>query len=52
MSPKLRAFRRQQGQYMGFIRGLKPSEKGRVRAVREKQGLLPAIRLASSLSRA
>jgi glycyl-tRNA synthetase beta subunit len=52
MSPKLRAFRRQQGKYMGFIRGLKSSEKARVRAVREKQGLLPAIRLAASLARA
>jgi hypothetical protein len=52
MSPKLRALRRQQGQYMGFVRGLKPSEKARVRATREKQGLQAAIRLASSLARA
>jgi hypothetical protein len=50
-SPKLRALRRMQGRYMGFVRGLKPSEKARVRAVREKKGLGPAIRLASSLGR-
>jgi hypothetical protein len=50
-SPKLRALRRMQGRYMGFVRRLKPAEKARVRAVREKKGLGPAIRLASSLVR-
>jgi hypothetical protein len=50
MSPKVRALRRLQGKYMGFVRGLKPAEKARVRAVREKQGLGAAIQLASSLA--
>ncbi|HYK42211.1 MAG TPA: hypothetical protein VE007_07445, partial [Thermoanaerobaculia bacterium] len=32
MSPKVRALRRLQGKYMGFVRGLKPAEKARVRS--------------------
>jgi len=51
MSPKVRALRRLQGKYMGFVRGLKPAEKARVRAVREKQGMGAAIQLASSLGK-
>ena len=51
LSPKVRALRRQQGQYMGLVRRLKPAEKSRVRAVREKKGLAAAIRLARSLGR-
>ena len=50
MSPKVRALRRLQGKYMGFVRGLKPAEKARVRSVREKQGMAAAISLASSLA--
>ena len=50
MSPKVRALRRLQGKYMGFVRGLKPAEKARVRSVREKQGMAAAIHLASSLA--
>ena len=49
MSPKVRALRKLQGKYMGFVRSLKPAEKSRVRAVREKQGMAAAIALASSL---
>ena len=37
---------------MGYVRRLKPAEKARVRAVREKQGMQAAIRLASSLAKA
>jgi hypothetical protein len=51
LSPKVRALRRRQGQYMGFVRRLKPADKARVRTVREKQGIVPAIRLAASLGR-
>jgi hypothetical protein len=51
LSPKVRALRRQQGQYMGLVRRLKESEKARIRAVREKKGLPAAIRLALSLGR-
>jgi hypothetical protein len=51
ISPKVRALRRLQGKYMGYVRRLKPAEKARVRAVREKQGMQAAIRLASSLGK-
>jgi hypothetical protein len=50
LSPKTLALRRQQGRYMGFVRRLKATEKARVRAVREKQGMEAAIRLASSFA--
>jgi hypothetical protein len=50
MSPRLRALRRLQGKYMGYVRRLKPAEKARVRALREKQGMAAAIRLASSMA--
>lgn len=49
LSPKTRALRRLQGKYMGYVRNLKASEKARVRAVREKQGIQAAIKLAASL---
>ena len=49
MSPRVRALRQQQGKYMGYVRRLKAAEKTRVRAVREKQGMEAAIRLAKSL---
>ena len=51
LSPRVRALRRQQGQYMGLVRRLKAGQKARVRAVREKKGLPAAIRLALSLGR-
>ena len=51
ISPKVRALRRLQGKYMGYVRRLKPAEKARVRAVREKEGMQAAIRLAASLAR-
>ena len=49
MSPRVLALRKLQGKYMGLVRGLKPAEKARVRAVREKQGMGAAIQLAASL---
>ena len=49
MSPKTRALRRLQGKYMGHVRNLKASDKARVKAVREKQGIGAAIKLAASL---
>ena len=51
LSPKVRALRRQQGEYMGLVRRLKPAEKARVRAVREKKGLVAAIRAARGMRR-
>jgi hypothetical protein len=49
LSPRVKALRRLQGKYMGYVRRLKAAEKSRVRAVREKQGMGAAIRLARSL---
>ena len=49
LSPKTRALRRMQGKYMGHVRNLKASEKARVKALREKQGIQAAIKLAASL---
>jgi hypothetical protein len=51
ISSKVRALRRLQGKYMGYVRRLKAAEKARVRTVREKQGMQAAIRLASSLAK-
>jgi len=51
LSPRVRALRRQQGEYMGLVRRLKPAEKTRVRAVREKKGLGAAIRAARAMRR-
>jgi hypothetical protein len=51
LSPKVRALRRLQGKYMGYVRRLKPAEKARVRSVREKQGMEAAIKLAQSLGK-
>ena len=50
MSPRVHALRQLQGKYMGYVRRLKPAEKARVRAVREKQGIEAAIRLAKSVA--
>lgn len=49
LSPKTRALRRLQGKYMGYVRSLKPAEKARVKALREKHGMQAAIKLAASL---
>jgi hypothetical protein len=49
LSSKTRALRRLQGKYMGYVRNLKAAEKARVRALREKQGIQAAIKLAASL---
>jgi hypothetical protein len=51
LSPKVRALRRLQGKYMGYVRRLKPAEKARVRSLREKQGMDAAIKLAQSLAK-
>jgi hypothetical protein len=51
LSPQVRALRRLQGRYMGFVRRLNAAGKARVKSVREKQGIEAAIRLASSLGK-
>ncbi len=51
ISPARRAALKLQGQYMGKIHSLKPAQKARVKALRARQGLAPALRLAERLSR-
>lgn len=50
-SARVRRLRKLQGRYMGYVRRLKAAQKARVRSLREKKGILPAIRLAASLAR-
>jgi len=49
LSPKRRAQLKLQGRYMGYLRGLKPKQKAEVRGIREKTGLVSAIRRAQQL---
>ena len=49
LSSKTRALRRLQGKYMGHVRNLRVADKARVKALRKKQGIGPAIKLAVSL---
>jgi hypothetical protein len=49
-TPKRRAQLRLQGAYMGFMRQLKPAQKVRVKAVKEKRGFEVAIRVAKRLA--
>ena len=51
LSAERRAALRQQGQYMGALRGLKPRQKARVKALRAAKGALAAIRLAKRLAK-
>ena len=41
---------RAQGQYMGYLRGLKPRQKARVKALRAAKGVRPAIAFARRLA--
>jgi hypothetical protein len=50
LSPKAHAALKLQGQYMGYMRQLKPAQKAIVRAVRAKSGTKPAIRKAQELA--
>lgn len=52
LSPKRRAALKLQGQYMGYLRGLKPRQQARVKALRAAKGVHGAIKLAKSLARA
>ncbi len=51
LSPRVRKLRRLQGRYMGYVRRLNAAQKAKVRAAREKSGMLSAIRLAASFAR-
>lgn len=50
LSADRRAALKLQGQYMGYIRSLKPREKVRVRALRASKGVRAAIGLARKLA--
>jgi hypothetical protein len=52
LSAARRAALKLQGQYMGYIRSLKPRQKARVRALRESKGVEAAIALARKLASA
>jgi hypothetical protein len=51
LSPARRAALKQQGQYLGRLRGLKPRQRAQVKAMREKRGVRSAIALAKRLAR-
>jgi len=50
LTPKRRAQLKLQGAYMGYMRQLKPRQKARVKAVKEKRGFEAAIRVARTLA--
>ena len=52
LSPARRAALKLQGQYMGYVRRLKPRQKTRVKALRAAKGVGAAIRLAKRLAKA
>lgn len=52
LSPARRASLKLQGQYMGYLRALKPRQKARVKALRAKSGVRAAISLARRMARA
>lgn len=52
LSPARRAALKLQGQYMGYMRGLKPRPKARVKALAASKGVRAAVALARKLARA
>jgi hypothetical protein len=50
ITPKRRAQLKLQGAYMGYMRQLKPAQKARVKAVKEKSGFGAAIKLARRIA--
>jgi hypothetical protein len=51
LSAERRAALKLQGQYMGYLRGLKPGQKVRVKALRAAKGVRPAIAFAKRLAK-
>jgi hypothetical protein len=51
MSPKLARARKQQGQYLGALRGLADADKGKVKQVAKDKGVPEALKLALSLKK-
>jgi hypothetical protein len=52
LSPARRAALKLQGQYMGYMRGLKPREKKQVKALAASKGIAQAVGLARRLAQA
>jgi hypothetical protein len=50
LTPARRASLKLQGQYMGYIRNLRPRQKSRVKALKATKGYPAAIRLARKLA--
>lgn len=50
LSREVRALRKLQGQYMGYLRNLKPTQRARVKALRVSKGYPAAVKLAKRLS--
>lgn len=51
LSPQRRAALKLQGQYMGYLRGLKPRQQSRVKAVAASKGVRAGVALARELAR-
>ena len=51
ITPKRRAQLKLQGAYMGLMRQLKPAQKLRVKAVKEKRGFEAAITVAKTIAK-
>jgi len=49
LTPARRAALKLQGQYIGYMRNLRPAQRTRVKAMRATKGVLAAIRLAKQL---
>ncbi|MBZ5640841.1 MAG: hypothetical protein LAO51_19055 [Acidobacteriia bacterium] len=50
LSPERRAALKLQGQYMGYLRKLKPRQKAQVKALRAEKGFRAAIAMAMRLA--
>jgi hypothetical protein len=50
LTPERRAALELQGRYMGFLRGLKPAQKAKVKKTRETKGIRAAIAEARRLA--
>ena|ERR687898_2131790 len=50
LTPARRASLKLQGQYMGYVRNLRPRQKSRVKALKATKGYPAAIRLARKLA--
>ena len=51
LTPQRRAALKLQGQYMGYLRGLKPRQKSRVKALAATKGVRAAVSLARELAK-